>query len=422
MALFGRDSLLSSWLALPLTTELAVGTLRMLARRQGARVDPRTEEEPGRILHESRPGDELPLTAGAGNTYYGTADATPLFVVLLGELHRWGGLSPADLAELLPAADRALDWVERYGDRDGDGFVEYAGSSGNGLVQQGWKDSADGITAADGSVPAGPIALCEVQGYVYAAYRARARLAAAAGDDGTALRCHQRADRLRDAFEERFWLPDRGWYAVALDGAKRPVDALTSNIGHCLWSGIAGEERAAAVAEALLSPQMCSGWGVRTLASSMGGYDPLSYHNGSVWPHDSALVAAGLARYGFVDGARRIATDLLDAAEATGGRLPELYAGFDRAEYPVPVPYPTACSPQAWAAATPLAAVRVLLGLDPSLPDGEVALAPDWPERYGRLRLDGLRLGAARVALTAEGCSGWLEGLPAGVAVIGDVR
>jgi glycogen debranching enzyme len=413
MALFGRDSLLTSWLALPLAPELALGTLRLLARRQGGREDPRTEEQPGRILHEARAAADFPLTGGAGGTYYGTADATPLFVVLLGELHRWGALGAEDLAELLPHADRALDWVERYGDRDGDGFVEYARATPAGLLQQGWKDSPDGITAADGSVPEGPIALCEVQAYVFAAYRARAELARAAGDDATAARCTERAERLRQRFEERFWLPDRGWYAVALDGAKRPVDALTSNAGHCLWAGIASPERAAGVAERLLAPGMLSGWGVRTLDTAMGAFNPLSYHNGSVWPHDSALVAAGLLRYGFADGARRIAEDLLDAAEALGGRLPELYGGFDRAEHPVPVPYPTSCSPQAWASAAPVTAVRVLLGLDPDLPRGVVRLAPGLPERYGPLRIEGLRLGGARVTVTAEGASGSLRGVPA---------
>jgi glycogen debranching enzyme len=389
----------------------------LLARRQGTREDPRTEEQPGRILHEARAAADFPLTGGAGGVYYGTADATPLFVVLLGELHRWGALGPADLDELLPPADRALAWVETYGDRDGDGFVEYARSSPTGLLQQGWKDSPDGITAADGSVPEGPIALCEVQAYVHAAYRARAELATATGDDATAVRCTERAERLRQRFAERFWLPDRGWYAVALDGRKRPVDALTSNAGHCLWAGIASPEHADALAGRLLSPGMLSGWGVRTLDTSMGAYDPLSYHNGSVWPHDSALVAAGLLRYGFAAGARRIAADLLDAAEALGGRLPELYGGFDRAEHPVPVPYPTSCSPQAWASAAPVTAVRVLLGLDPDLPRGVVRLAPGLPERYGQVRVEGLRLGGGRVALTAEGTAGSLEGLPDGVAV-----
>jgi glycogen debranching enzyme len=417
MALFGRDALLTSWLALPLSPDLALGTLRQLARRQGTREDPRTEEQPGRILHEARAGADFPLTAGAGGTYYGTADATPLFVVLLGELHRWGALGAEDLAELLPHADRALAWVEQHGDRDGDGFVEYARASPTGLLQQGWKDSPDGITAADGTVPDGPIALCEVQGYVFAAYRARAELAAATGDDATAARCTERAERLRARFEEAYWLPDRSWYAVALDGAKRPVDALTSNAGHCLWSGIAAPEHAAELAGHLLSPGMLSGWGVRTLDTGMGAYNPLSYHNGSVWPHDAALVAAGLLRYGFADGARRIAADLLDAAEALDGRLPELYGGFDRADSPVPVPYPTSCSPQAWASAAPVTALRVLLGLDPDLPRRRVRLAPGLPARYAPLRLEGLRLGGTAVTLTAEGTAGSIDGLPDGVAV-----
>ena len=416
MALFGRDSLLTAHMALPVDRSLALGTLRTLARHQGRRTDPLTEEEPGRILHEVRLGVESGLSLGGGSTYYGTADASPLFVVLLGELAQWGA-DPAEVAELLPAADRALEWVEQYGDRDGDGFVEYRRATDRGLVNQGWKDSWDGVTSAAGRPAEPPIALCEVQGYVYAAHRARAELARLVGDEARARAADERAAALKAAFNERFWLPDRGWYALALDGEKRPVDSCASNMGHCLWSGIVDADKAPAVAEHLLSPAMYSGWGVRTLSSAMGAYDPVSYHNGSVWPHDNALVAAGLMRYGFVGHAQRIAEGLFEAAEVFDGRLPELFCGFDRGAYAEPVPYPTSCSPQAWAAATPFQLVRTLLRFDPRLPSGRLWVDPVLPAAYSPLRVAGVALGAGRIdlAVTPEGTE--VVGLPTGVEV-----
>lgn len=417
MTLFGRDSLLTSYMALPLDPSLAVGTLRTLASHQGRQVDPRSEEEPGRILHEVRAGVDAELALGGSNVYYGTADATPLFVVLLGELRRWG-LAEQDVADLLPHADRALEWIEQYGDRDGDGFVEYQRATDRGLVNQGWKDSWDGINFADGRIAEPPIALAEVQGYVYAAYLARAYLAQQQDDRDTAEHYVHRARRLRKEFNEKFWLPDRGWYAVALDRNKRPVDALTSNIGHCLWSGIVDPDRATAVAERLLSPEMFTGWGVRTLASTMGAYNPMSYHNGSVWPHDNALVASGLMRYGFTEQAQRVACGILDAAAAFDGRLPELFCGFDRDEYPAPVPYPTSCSPQAWAAATPIQLLRVLLGFTPDIPNGRVWLNPALPPRLADLSLLGLPLAGTRVDIRVRGGEVEVSGLPEGVELI----
>jgi glycogen debranching enzyme len=418
MALFGRDSLLTAYMALPLDRDLALGTLRTLARHQGSTIDPLTEEQPGRILHEVRLGVESGLSLGGGSTYYGTADATPLFVVLLGELARWGA-EPDDIAQLLPHADRALAWITEYGDRDGDGFVEYQRATDRGLQNQGWKDSWDGVTFADGRLPEAPIALCEVQGYVYAAYRARAALARESGDLHVAERWSDRAATLKAAFNERFWLPDRGWYALALDRDKRPVDACASNMGHCLWSGIVDDDKAARVAEHLLSPEMFTGWGVRTLSSAMGAYDPVSYHNGSVWPHDNAFVVTGLMRYGFVDEAQRIAAALLEAAEHFAGRLPELFCGFDRGDYPEPVPYPTSCSPQAWAAATPVQLMRTLLRFDPWLPQGKVWIAPVLPEAFSPLRVAGLALGPRRIELeAATGRPAVVHGLPAGVEVV----
>jgi len=336
--------------------------------------------------------------------------------VLLGEFARWGA-ERRQVEELLPHADRALEWMERYGDRDGDGFIEYRRATDRGLLNQGWKDSWDGITFADGRPAEAPIALCEVQGYAYDAFRARAELARWLDDDAAAKRWSERAAALKAAFNERFWLPERGWYALALDRDKNPVDACASNMGHCLWSGIVAADHAPLVAEHLLSPEMFTGWGVRTLSSAMGAYDPVSYHNGSVWPHDNALIVAGLMRYGFVAPAARIAEALLEAAEHFGGRLPELFCGFGRAEYPEPVPYPTSCSPQAWAAATPVQLVRTLLRFDPELPRGRVWVDPVLPAAFGPLGVEGVALGAGRVTLKVSAESTEVEGLPAGVEV-----
>ncbi|HZD15633.1 MAG TPA: glycogen debranching N-terminal domain-containing protein [Pseudonocardiaceae bacterium] len=275
MALFGRDSLLTSWMALPLDQQLALGTLQTLAEFQGTAVDPLTEEQPGRIVHEVRFGREAKLALGGGKAYYGTADATPLFVALLGELHRWG-LPGAELHALLPAADRALSWIETYGDIDGDGFVEYRRATDRGLINQGWKDSFDGVNDAAGRLGAPPIALAEVQAYVYAAYRARSSIASALGEERTAATYQSKAETLKAAFNERFWLPDRGWYAIGLDGDKRPLGALTSNMGHCLWCGIIDDDKAPDVANHLLDPRMWTGFGIRTLASTMGAYNPMA--------------------------------------------------------------------------------------------------------------------------------------------------
>jgi glycogen debranching enzyme len=417
MALFGRDSLLTSYMALMVDPSLAVGVLQTLARLQGRKVDPETEEQPGRILHEVRFSSSATTGTGDGHVYYGTVDATPLFVIVLAQLARWGvGRSVVDA--LLPHADRALQWIEEYGDRDGDGYVEYERQSPNGLANQAWKDSWDAVSFADGSLAATPIATAEVQGYVYAAYLARAELAEQRGDVDKAAQCREKASRLQDRFNRDFWVADRGWYALALDAAKRPVDAMASNVGHCLWAGIIDAEHAGAVAERLASIEMSTGWGLRTLAADMGRYNPLSYHNGSVWPHDSAIAAAGLMRYGFVDEARGLIDALLDAATANGGRLPELYAGLDRAELPVPVAYPTSCSPQAWASAAPLLMLRTLLRLEPQLNLGRLSVEPV-PGLRG-LREVQLVLAGDRVRIQCENsesqASAWtVSGLPVGV-------
>ena len=398
MALFGRDSLITSLMLIPLDERLAIGTLHTLAAHQGAAIDPATEEEPGRILHEMRFGPAASLALGGGNAYYGTADASPLFVMLLGELRRWG-LDQGGADALLPHADRALEWIERYGDADGDGFVEYHRATEQGLANQGWKDSWDGITFADGRIARSPIALAEVQGYAYAAYAARAHFAREQGDREGARHWAGKAKALKRAFNAKFWLPDRGWYALGLDADKRPIDSLASNIGHCLWTGIVDDDKAPSVAAHLLSPEMFSGWGIRTLATSMGAYNPMSYHNGSVWPHDNALCAAGLMRYGFVDHAQRVAVAILDAATHFQHRLPELFCGFPREMFAEPVPYPTSCSPQAWAAATPLHLLRTLLRFDPQVPTGRLWCDPAIPGRYLPLRISRLSLGKDRLTV-----------------------
>lgn len=413
MALFGRDALLTSWMALPLDQKLALGTLQTLARFQGRTLDPVTEEQPGRILHEIRLGREATLALGDGHAYYGTADATPLFVALLGEVYRWG-LPRSELLELLPAADRALEWIGTYGDLDGDGFVEYRRATDHGLLNQGWKDSFDGISDAVGRMGTPPVAVAEVQGYVFAAFVARAAIAAGLGDEETAVQYRSRAADLKSAFNERFWLPGRNWFAVGLDGDKRPLDSLTSNIGHCLWSGIVDDDKAQAVADHLTGPRMWTGFGVRTLASDMGAYNPMSYHNGSVWPHDNAIVASGLMRYGFVAQAQQVAIGILDAARSFGGRLPELFCGFDRQDFAAPVPYPTSCSPQAWAAAAPVHLLRTLLRLEPDLPANRVTVEPAVPAHLLPLRLENLRVGSARLAIDVT-ADGWdVAGFPDG--------
>jgi glycogen debranching enzyme len=411
MTLFGRDSLITSWMALLVDPDLALGVLQTLAQFQGRDVDPRTEEEPGRILHELGFGDAPSLSLGGGKVYYGTADATPLFVMLLGELRRWG-LAKEAVDQLLPHADRAIEWIEKFGDRDGDGYVEYQRSSDRGLANQGWKDSSAGIRFADGTIAQAPIALCEVQGYVYGAYLARAYFAGEQGDPQRATELRRRAAKLKADFNRDFWLEDKGWLAMGLDRDKKPIDALASNMGHCLWTGILDADKASIVAKRLLSRDMFTGWGVRTLATSMRGYNPISYHCGSVWPHDNAILAAGLMRYGFVREAQRVIMGVLDAAVLQGGRVPELFSGLDRLEMPTVVAFPTSCSPQALAAASPLMMLRTLLRLDPWVPRGKVWLHPALPEQIGRLQVDRIPLAGARVSVTVEGDKVEVTGLP----------
>ncbi len=377
MAPFGRDSLITSFQALPYLPGLAATTLHVLAARQARVRDDFHEQEPGKILHELRFGELTARGERPHSPYFGSADATPLFLVLLDEYHRWSG--DDDLVHELEANARAaLAWIEKSGDADGDGYVEYeCRNSTTGLVNQCWKDSWNSIQFADGTLARGPVATCEIQGYVYDAQRRSARLAREVwGDEALSARLEQRADDLRVRFRRDFWMPERGCHALALDGDKRQVDSLTSNIGHLLWSGIMNDGDAAATADRLLDDELYSGWGVRTLGARETGYNPLGYHTGTIWPHDNSLIAAGLARYGHHDAAGAIASAILAAAPYFEHRLPEVFAGFPLAATSVPVAFPTASRPQAWAAGAPLLLLTTMLDLQPGRTDG-AAYLPD---------------------------------------------
>lgn len=403
---FGRDSLLTALFALPFNPKLAHGTLRTMAALQGQTVNPRRIEEPGKIPHELRFGEMANLDEVPFKRYYGSVDATPLFLVLACEYYAWTG-DLAAIQELLPQIKAAIGWLDQYGDADGDGLLEYRSDDGFGLKVQSWKDSHDSMSHRDGRPAASPVAVSEVQGYVYDAKRRLAPILARLGEVELAERLAQEAEALKARFNQAYWMADRQFYAIALDGEKQQVGTVASDIGHCLWSGIVDEARAADVAKSLLSPALFSGWGIRTLSSAEATYDPASYHNGSVWPHDNALTALGLKRYGFDQAVAQVATGLIEAAGAfPQERLPELFCGDERSEG-VPVKYPVACSPQAWAAAAPIALVQAMLGLEPSAAEGVLRLRPALPVWLGRLSLQGLRVGGARVDL---------EVTPAGVS------
>jgi glycogen debranching enzyme len=362
MTLFGRDTLITSLQELLLGPEAAVGALRALAEAQADTDDPERDAEPGKIVHELRRGKTARIWT---DRYYGTVDATPLFLVLLSELWRWTG-DDAIVLELEQAALGALGWIDSYGDRDGDGFVEYLRRASHGIDNQNWKDSYNSMVFHDGSLAHAPIAPVEVQGYVYDAKLRMAELARCVWrDEAMAVRLEGEAATLRERFDTAFWLPERGWYALGLDAEKRPVDALGSNMGHLLWSGIVPAERVAEVATKLVSGPLWSGWGVRTLAADEPAFDPLEYHNGTVWPHDNSLIALGLAQVGRRAEAERIVRALLDCAPFFEYRLPELFAGGERHGDEAPGVVPTSARPQAWAAGTPLLLLRAQLGLEP---------------------------------------------------------
>jgi glycogen debranching enzyme len=394
--LFGRDALITSMQLLAVRPQLAQQTLEVLARRQATEVDDWRDAQPGKILHELRTGEMARSGEIPHSPYYGTVDATPLWLMLLDEYHRW--TADDELVERLwPNALACLRWIDEFGDADGDGFVEYQRHSRRGLQNQGWKDSSDSIRHQDGRLSTSSTALVEVQAYVYAARVGVARLARRRGELPLAEREEQRAEQLRSRFEEAFWLEDAGTYALALDGDKRPVDGIASNAGHALWCGIASPARAASVARVLTGPGMWSGWGIRTLSSTAVGFNPIGYHLGTVWPHDNGICAAGFARYGLHEEAQKVAGAMLEVtAHFRDARLPELFCGFDRAASPMPVPYPVACSPQAWAAGSLFHLVTTALGMRPEAAEHRLELvSPSLPAWLAELHIDNLRVGDA---------------------------
>lgn len=418
---FGRDGIITAFQTLWLDPSLGRGVLAQLAALQATTADPARDAEPGKIIHEMRHGEMAALGEIPFGRYYGSVDATPLFIALAGAYFRRTG-DREFIATLWPHVLRALEWIDADGDLDGDGFVEYARRTATGLVSQGWKDSADSISHRDGTLAEGPIALCEVQGYVYAAFQEAAGLARMLGDTDRANALESRAADLRARFVETFWSDELGMYCLALDGAKRPCLVRASNAGHALWSGIATSLQAASVSSELMNPHMFSGWGVRTLDDRELRYNPLSYHNGSVWPHDNAIVALGMARYGHKEHALAILDAMYRASVYFDlHRMPELFCGFPRLEHDGPTPYPVACSPQSWAAGAVFMLLQACLGIDVDAPQRRLRLVrPVLPENIEHLRISDLQVGDARVDLAlrrhrqhltvnVERCEGELE-------------
>lgn len=397
---FGRDGVITALESLWMAPRIGKGVLTYLASTQATEAIPASDAEPGKILHESRLGEMARLKEVPFARYYGSVDATPLFVMLAAAYYE----RTADrdfIKQIWPSIDLALRWIDEYGDRDGDGFVEYSRQSSTGLEQQGWKDSRDSIFHANGDLVQGPVALCEVQGYVYAAQRGAAMLAAALGLDARAQALDQQARTLQGRFEEAFWCEGIATYALALDGKKRPCRVRASNAGQCLFTGIANRDHARQVGETLLGDDFFSGWGIRTLGSTEVRYNPMSYHNGSVWPHDNALIASGLARYGLRDSALKIATGLFDVSRLVDlRRLPELFCGFTRRPSDGPILYPVACAPQSWAVASVFLLVQTCLGISISGAPAEIRLThPILPDAIQHLEVKNLKVGKASVNL-----------------------
>ena len=411
---FGRDGIITALQLLWLDPSLARGVLAFLAETQARETVPFQDATPGKILHETRQGEMAAQGEVPFARYYGGVDTTPLFLLLAGAYAiRTGDVALVE--RLRPALERALAWIDGDGDSNRDGFVDYAAARATGLVNQGWKDSADSVFHADGRTAEGPIALVEVQGYVYAARKAMARLAQIRGDDETAARLHAKARALRDAVEARFWLPDLGFYALALDGRGEPCRVRASNAGQLLYARLPAHERAAKVAEQLLSASFDDGWGIRTLAEGEARFNPMSYHNGSVWPHDTALCGAGIAAYGNRRAAAHLLSQLFAAALYFDARLPELYCGFRRHAGEPPVGYPVACLPQAWSSGAPLMLLQACLGIDIDAASRTVTIdRPELPGEIDRLAIHDLAVGDARIGLLFERVDGRVVAAPFG--------
>jgi glycogen debranching enzyme len=400
VTIFGRDALIASHQILSINAAPAREALLMLAKHQGTEVDDWRDEEPGKILHEVRQGELARAGVVPHTPYYGSVDSTPWFLILLAQYFRWtGDVALADA--LLPNVEAALRWIDEHGDLDGDGFVEYRTRSARGIRNQGWKDSHDAIVHADGRLAEPPIALSEVQAYVYLAKLRIADVFLALGHDARARTLALEAEELRRRFNEVFWMEDERYFAAALDADKRQVRTVMSNPGHGLYCGIVDEDKAALLAKRLLAPDMFSGWGIRTMSKSAAAYNPMSYHNGSVWPHDNALIAAGLKRYGFARSTNRVATALFDAAiEADYLRLPELFCGFTRRTPNRPVSYPVACSPQAWAAGSPFLLLQAMLGISARAHENLLTVnKPHLPTWLNTVEVRNLSVGSSRISL-----------------------
>ncbi len=388
MAVFGRDSILTSLQALPFVPDLAETTLKVLAARQGTRMDAFRDEEPGKILHESRLGEMTAFAERPHSPYFGSADTTPLFLVLLDEYELWTG--NADLVRRLEQPARAaLRWIDEHSDRIGNGYVSYARREATGLDNQCWKDSWNSIVFRDGTLSKLPRACCEIQGYAYDAKMRCARLARSFWNDPElAERLEREAADLKRRFNRDFWMPDRKCFALAIDGDRRQVDSITSNIGHLLWSGIVDDDKIGHVVKHLMGDELFSGWGIRTMATSEGSYNPIGYHVGTIWPHDNSIIALGLNRYDYREESARLASGILQAARFFRYRLPEAFAGYPREKTLFPVEYPTACSPQAWATGAPLLFIRTLLGLEPR--GNRLTVDPCLPAGIEWLEISGL--------------------------------
>ena len=386
MTMFGRDSIFTSLQAMPFMPELAATTLRVLGAWQGSRVDDFRDEDPGRILHEMRYGEMTASEERPHSPYYGSADATPLYVVLMDEYERWTGDSKP-VRDFEPQARAALNWIDEYADLQGNGYVSYQRrNEETGLENQCWKDSWDSISYHDGTLPGFPRAICELQGYAYDAKVRGARLARHFWHDPEfAGKLEKEAADLKRRFNRDFWVKDRGYFAIALDTDGRQVDSLTSNIGHLLWSGIVEKSKARSVVRQLMSARLFSGWGVRTLAEGEGRYNPIGYHVGTVWPFDNSIIAWGLRKYGFKEEAARVAEGILAAAQYFDGCLPEAFGGYPRQMTKYPVQYPTACSPQAWSTGAPLLLLRAVLGMEPA--GDNLVVDPALPTSVGWLEL-----------------------------------